>query len=152
MDTLADGRRVAYLSPTAELIVHNLVSGESYSPLSEFGTRGGFTWTDATHLVGLVSGGTDADGWAWEPDTAPKLVDYWTYADGFDLWVRLRLSASPWELSSRTSATRWCACAASSQARSVSGCEVNLQHQAPDLGYRTAGVRGPRGSDVVPSA
>ena len=80
---------------TGELIVHDLVSGENYSPASEFETRAGYTWVDATHLVGHVAGGSDADGWVWEPGTAPKLVNPITYAGtpylgpygGRDLWV-----------------------------------------------------------------
>ena len=64
------------------------MSGENYSPPSEFKTREGFTWIDATHLVGHVAGGTDGDGWVWEPGTAPKLVDPYPYlAEGTDLWV-----------------------------------------------------------------
>jgi hypothetical protein len=38
--------------------------------------------------------------------------------------IRLRLSASPWELSSRTSVTRCNACASRSEARNVSACEA----------------------------
>ena len=83
----ADGRWLAYSSPSGELIVHDLVSGENYSPLSEFSTRAGYTWVDATHLVGHVAGGSDADAWVWEPGTAPKLVDYYAFAEGFDLWI-----------------------------------------------------------------
>ncbi len=56
------------------------MSGENYSPAFEFETRpAGYTWVDATHLVGHVAGGTDGDGWVWEPGTAPKLVDLMTY-------------------------------------------------------------------------
>lgn len=85
----ADGRRLAYVSPAGELVVHDLVSGESSSPLSEsdFETRLGATWVDATHLFGLVAGGSDADGWVWVPGTAPKRVDTYAFAEGFDLWV-----------------------------------------------------------------
>lgn len=85
----ADGRRLAYVSPAGELVVHDLVSSESSSPLSEsdFETRLGFTWVDVTHLFGLVADGSDADGWVWEPGTAPKLVDTYAFAEGFDLWV-----------------------------------------------------------------
>jgi hypothetical protein len=78
----SDGRMMAYLSPTGDLIVHDLVSGENYSPLSEFGTRAGFAWVDATHLVGRVAGGSDADGWVWEPGTAPKRVDFYSVTYG----------------------------------------------------------------------
>ena len=40
--------------PEGKLIVRDLVSGEKYSPPSEFKTRDGFNWVDATHLVGHV--------------------------------------------------------------------------------------------------
>ena len=84
----ADGRRLAYFSPAGELVVHDLVSGESVSPLSEseIETRIAARWVDATHLFGLVADGSDADGWVWEPGTAPKLVDTYAFAEGFDLW------------------------------------------------------------------
>jgi hypothetical protein len=85
-----DGRMLAYLSPSGELIVHDLVSGDDSSPLTDFRTRAGFTWADATQLVGLVAGGSDADGWVWEPGAAPELVDYWSFAEGFDLWVSMQ--------------------------------------------------------------
>ena len=67
-------------SPKDELVVRDLVSGESYSPtFEEFkDSAPGYTWVDATHLVGQPltrTEGADADGWAWEPGTAPKLVD-----------------------------------------------------------------------------
>jgi hypothetical protein len=79
----ADGRRLAYPSPTSDVsvIVHDLVSGESYSPAIE--SRRGYTWVDATHLLGHVAGGSDGDGWVWEPGTAAKLVDWYavTYGD-----------------------------------------------------------------------
>lgn len=83
-----DGRRLAYFSPKWELVVHDLVSGESVSPLSEseIETRIAARWVDATHLFGLVADGSDADGWVWEPGTAPKLVDTYAFAEGFDLW------------------------------------------------------------------
>jgi hypothetical protein len=80
-----DGRRVAYESTTGELIVRDLVSGETLS--LELETRAGYTWIDTTHLVGHIAGGSDADGWVWEPGRSPRLVDYWTFAEGFDLWV-----------------------------------------------------------------
>ena len=85
----ADGRKMAYFTPKAELVVHDLVSGENFTPLSEsdFETRLGSTWVDATHLFGLVADGTDADGWVWVPGTAPKLVDTYAFAEGYDLWV-----------------------------------------------------------------
>ena len=94
-----DGRRLAYFSPAGELVVHDLVSGESSPPLSEsnFETRLGATWDDATHLFGYVYPGSDAEGWVWEPGTAPKLVDTYDYAEGFRLWVSNRGSGPlPW--------------------------------------------------------
>ncbi len=94
-----DGRRMAYYSPKSELVVHDLVSGDSVSPLSEskFEARAGSTWVDATHLFGLVAGGSDGDGWVWEPGAAPKRVDTYAYAEGFDLWVSYDGSGpQPW--------------------------------------------------------
>lgn len=82
-----DGRRIASLPSSAELVVRDLVTGESHAPLSELGTRAGFMWVGATHLVGTVAGGGDGDGWVWEPGTAPERVDYWALSDGFDLWL-----------------------------------------------------------------
>ena len=88
----ADGRRIAYTSGSPrELIVRDLESGEKYSPPSDFKTRDGFNWVDATHLVGHVWGGSDGDGWVWEPGTAtaPNLVDPYLVpyggADGFEV-------------------------------------------------------------------
>lgn len=94
-----DGRRIAYVTPTDptdgpgdpddptswELVVRDLVSGEEYSPAFDYGIRAGGTWVDATHLVGHVYPGTDADGWlwdVWEPGTAPKLVNPHSYLEG----------------------------------------------------------------------
>jgi hypothetical protein len=88
-----DGRRIAYMPSSTELVVRDLVTGESRSPLSEFGTRAGFMWVDATHLVGNVAGGGDGDGWVWEPGTAPELIDYWAFSREFDLWLTNRGSA-----------------------------------------------------------
>ena len=80
-----DGRRIAYLTPNNELVVHDLVSGEKESPAIENRQLAPFGWIDATHLVGhasLPSGGwTDAGGWVWEPGTAPKLVNLAEYPD-----------------------------------------------------------------------
>ena len=84
----ADGRRLALPSPTDEtgVVVHDLVSGKS-EPL-EISTRQGYTWVGATRLVGHVAGGSDGDGWAWEPGTEPERVDPYSqsYA-GTDLAV-----------------------------------------------------------------
>jgi hypothetical protein len=85
-----DGGRIAYHTPAKELVVRDLVSGESYSPAFEsFQSRPGYTWVDATHLVGHVQPeeadpasphqGGEADGWVWEPGTEPKLVDLMKY-------------------------------------------------------------------------
>ncbi|HET9022058.1 MAG TPA: hypothetical protein VFN34_09250 [Ornithinibacter sp.] len=85
-----DGRRIAYPSVTSSLVVHDLVSGRDSSPLSEFETRSGYTWVDATHLVGHVAGGSDADGWVWEPGTTPKPVNPYPYLQGYrgrNIWV-----------------------------------------------------------------
>lgn len=83
-----DGRRIAYLPQTGGLIVRDLVSGESYSPLTEFETRAGFKWIDATTLLGHVAGGYDGDGWLWQTGTSPKLVNpYLVPYGGTDLSV-----------------------------------------------------------------
>ena len=85
-----DGRRVAYRSSGGTMIVRDLVSGEVYSPMSDFEPRDGWTWVDGTHLVGRVAGGSDGDGWVWEPGTAPKLVNPYPWLEGYrdrDLWV-----------------------------------------------------------------
>ncbi|RYP83415.1 hypothetical protein EKO23_19150 [Nocardioides guangzhouensis] len=87
-----DGRRIAYQTsdPSAgEPMVHDLESGESYAPAFEdfgpdFEPTEGYTWVDSTHLVGhadMDADGwlNDAEGWAWEPGTAPKEVDVIAY-------------------------------------------------------------------------
>lgn len=80
----ADGRLVAYLSPTRGLVVHDLVSGEEVSPAIV--ARPGFTWVDATHLFGHDGArGGDADAWVWQPGTAPRLVNYYTFTSRFPL-------------------------------------------------------------------
>ncbi len=70
-----DGRMIAYKSLVGGLVVHDLVSGEDYSPLSEFETRAGFTWIDATHLFGHVAGGSDVDAWVWEPGAGATAIN-----------------------------------------------------------------------------
>lgn len=86
-----DGRRIAYVPPMGELIVRDLVSGENYSSAFEFGIRGVGRWIDATHLLGHVAGGTDVDGWVWEPGTAPKLVNpYLVPYGGTDLSLAIQ--------------------------------------------------------------
>ncbi|GAB3766972.1 hypothetical protein FB382_001722 [Nocardioides ginsengisegetis] len=80
----ADGRRVAYLSPTRDLVVHDLVTGDDVRPAIQ--TRPGFTWVDATHLFGHDGArGGDADAWVWQPGTEPRLVDYYAFTAGFAL-------------------------------------------------------------------
>jgi hypothetical protein len=93
-----DGRRIAYTSPAGELVVRDLVTGDDDQPAFEFGFRAGFTWVDATHLVGHVAAGSDADGWVWAPGTAPRRVDLYEYpgssslatSAGIDPWYRDR--------------------------------------------------------------
>ena len=85
----ADGRRIAYDTPEDEVVVRDLVSGESYVLTFEdfkpdFEPTEGYTWVDATHLVGQADMDADgwvndAEGWAWEPGTAPKEVDVIAY-------------------------------------------------------------------------
>jgi hypothetical protein len=91
-----DGRRIAYDTPTGELAVRDLASGERYAPEFEFEIRdaavAGYTWVDATHLVGHLADSkevlesTEADGWVWQPGTAPKRVDLFTYPPTLYLW------------------------------------------------------------------
>jgi hypothetical protein len=93
-----DGRRIAYHTPAEELVVRDLVSGESYSPTFEFEIRPGYTWVDATHLVGHHTAGTgsESDGWVWQPGTAPKKVDLMTYPGSPYLWGNA--GEDPWFL------------------------------------------------------
>jgi hypothetical protein len=91
-----DGLRIAYDTPTGELAVRDLASGERYAPEFEFEIRdaavAGYTWVDATHLVGHLADSkevlesTEADGWVWKPGTAPKRVDLFTYPPTLYLW------------------------------------------------------------------
>ena len=78
-----DGRRIAYLTPKHEVVVHDLVSGENEVLTIENRILALYAWVDATHLVGhagsLSGGGTDTGGWVWEPGTAAKLVDLAAY-------------------------------------------------------------------------
>lgn len=76
-----DGRRIAYDTSTEELIVRDLVSGESYSPTFEIKPRPEpwYTWIDATHLAGHDVRGSEDDGWVWQPGTSPKVVNLLTY-------------------------------------------------------------------------
>jgi hypothetical protein len=93
-----DGRRIAYHTPMEELVVRDLVSGETYSPAFGFKIRGGsgYTWIDDSHLVGHVARGTDVDGWVWEPGTAPKLVDLRAYPGS--PWLGPQAGVDPWFL------------------------------------------------------
>jgi hypothetical protein len=99
-----DGRRIAYYTPEDEVVVRDLVSGESYAPAFEnFEPTEGFTWVDATHLVGhadMDADGwvNDAEGWAWEPGTAPKEVDVIAYVGSPYLWANA--GWKPWFLTS----------------------------------------------------
>ena len=76
-----DGRRIAYtFQPGAQdvvlrPVVRDLVSGQTYTSAFGFGTRVGALWVDNTHLYGLVAGGSDGDGWLWEPGKAPTRVN-----------------------------------------------------------------------------
>jgi hypothetical protein len=77
-----DGRRIAYRVPKGEVVVHDLVSGEKEFPTIENRYLGAYGWIDATHLYGPAgspAGIRDTDGWAWEPGTAPKLVNLGSY-------------------------------------------------------------------------
>jgi hypothetical protein len=76
-----DGRRIAYDTSTGEMVVRDLVSGESYSPTFEIKPRPErwYTWIDATHLAGHDVRGGEDDGWVWQPGTVPKVVNLVTY-------------------------------------------------------------------------
>jgi hypothetical protein len=81
-----DGRRIAYNTPREELVVRDLVSGDSYSPAFDFAIRSSteppaYTWVDATHLVGHHAAGTggEGEGWVWQSGTEPKMVDLMAY-------------------------------------------------------------------------
>ena len=76
-----DGRRLAYNRGTeehAELVVQDLVSGETEYPTIENERLSVYDWIDATHLYGSA-GTTDTNGWVWEPGTAAKLVNLMEY-------------------------------------------------------------------------
>jgi hypothetical protein len=84
-----DGRRIAYNTPREEMVVRDLVSGDSYSPAFGFAIRSSgstaeppwYTWVDATHLVGhhAAGAGGEGEGWVWQPGTKPKMVDLMDY-------------------------------------------------------------------------
>ena len=95
-----DGRRIVYNNPAEKLVVRDLVSGEEDVSAFAFGIRNVEGWLDATHLLGRVGGGSDADGWVWEPGTAPKLVDIYGVPygkSGLSVGVR---GGGPWDCSS----------------------------------------------------
>ena len=88
----ADGRRIAYTSRSPrELIVRDLVSGEKYSPRPNSRPAMGSTGSMPPTSSATSWGGSDGDGWVWEPGTAtaPKLVDPYLVpyggTDGFDV-------------------------------------------------------------------
>ena len=91
-----DGRTIAYEPLRGGLVVRDLVSGRTYSPAFGFEIRPGYTWVDATHLVGHTAGGSDVDGWVWEPGEAPKLVDLRTYPGS--PWLGPQAGKDPWYL------------------------------------------------------
>jgi hypothetical protein len=105
-----DGRRIAYDTPADELVVRDLVSGDSSSlAFEDFKPRraddGSYTWVDATHLVGHVAPeagtqhvGGEGDGWVWQPGTAPKLVNLMTYPGTPYLGPNAGVYEHPWFL------------------------------------------------------
>jgi hypothetical protein len=74
-----DGRQIAYTAPAGKLVVRDLVTGDAYQPAFEFEFRAGYTWVDATRLIGHVAAGSDADGWVWQQGGAPRQVDLYDY-------------------------------------------------------------------------
>jgi len=98
-----DGRRIAYNTPREQLVVRDLVSGESYSPVFDFAIRSSTeppsnTWVDATHLVGHHAAGTggEGEGWVWQPGTAPKKVDLMAYLGTPYLGPNAGVYEHPW--------------------------------------------------------
>lgn len=94
-----DGRRIAYSTPREQVVVRDLASGRTYTLAFEFEVREGYTWVDATHLVGHVAGGSDVDGWVWdvlESGTAPKLIDLREYPGS--PWLGRSAGRDPWFL------------------------------------------------------
>ncbi|HET7736518.1 MAG TPA: hypothetical protein VFK52_11110 [Nocardioidaceae bacterium] len=89
-----DGRRMAYTSRAGELVVHDLVTGDRDEPAFDFGFRAGYTWVDATHLVGHVAGGSDTDGWVWEPGTTTTRVNLSAYPGS--PWLGTNAGIDPW--------------------------------------------------------
>jgi hypothetical protein len=106
-----DGRRIAYHPSdpsTGQVVFHDLESGEGYALAFEdfgpgFEPTEGYTWVDATHLVGHADMNgdgwvNDAEGWAWEPGTAPQEVDVIAYVGS--PWLERHAGREPWFLSS----------------------------------------------------
>jgi hypothetical protein len=107
-----DGSRIAYDTPADELVVRDLVTGDSSSlAFDSFQSRpaddGPYTWVDATHLVGHVAPeadpasihvGGEGDGWVWQPGTEPKLVDLMTYPGTPYLGQHAGVFEHPWFL------------------------------------------------------
>jgi hypothetical protein len=102
-----DGRRIAFNTPAEEMVVRDLVSGESYSlAFEDFKSRpGSYTWVDATHLLGHVAPeadpasphqGGEGDGWVWEPGTEPRLVSLMTYLGTPYLGPHAGVFEHPW--------------------------------------------------------
>jgi len=96
-----DGRRVAY-DLGEGLVVRDLVSGEEQVAASEFGIGGAYGWVDDTHLFGRVPGGTDAEGWVWEPGSAPTFVDFYSVPYGESGLSVAIGGGGPWSCSSPT--------------------------------------------------
>ena len=107
-----DGSRIAYDTPADELVVRDLVTGDSSTlAFEDFQSRraddGPYTWVDATHLVGHVAPeadpasihvGGEGDGWVWQPGTAPKLVDLMSYPGTPYLGQHAGVFEHPWFL------------------------------------------------------
>ena len=94
-----DGRRIAYDTPTDEVVVRDLVTGASSSRGHEDEPPPGYTWVDATHLVGhddMNADGwvNDAEGWVWEPGTARKEVNVFAYVGA--TYLQAYAGTTPW--------------------------------------------------------
>jgi hypothetical protein len=102
-----DGRRIAYDTPTDQLVVRDLVTGDSsslafegFEPLPEQW----YTWVDSDHLVGHRADAgpgswvSEADGWVWQPGTAPKRINLMSYPGSSDLGPHAGVYKHPWFL------------------------------------------------------
>jgi hypothetical protein len=89
-----DGRRIAYpggpgavgAREPADVIVHDLVTGQEDANAITGVRLGVGAWIDATHHLGYYSkdgGVNDANGWVWEPGSAPRLVQHYSYVGAF---------------------------------------------------------------------